>query len=151
MNWARVRRVVQGSISSEVIMWGGGVRSILLLPLVVRCLETIDVCILRKFIFYVCCSDCVVICGKDCCVAAVVKDSGFSLGVLKCVCVRGVMDVAYGKCECSVLAKFDWKVGGSPTIAIWLPNNDWWLTNTARHEMVTFGGNTVKAQQSHLF
>ena len=34
--------------------------------------------------FYVCCSDCVGICGNVCCVAAVVKDSGFlSLGVLK--------------------------------------------------------------------
>ena len=32
-----------GSISPE--MCGGGVRSILLLPLVARCLETIDVCI----------------------------------------------------------------------------------------------------------
>ena len=34
-----------GSISSELLMCGGGVRSILLLPLVARCLETIDVCI----------------------------------------------------------------------------------------------------------
>ena len=33
----------QGSISSE--LFGGGVRSILLLPLVARCLETIDVSI----------------------------------------------------------------------------------------------------------
>ena len=32
-------------------------RSILLLPLVTRCIETIDVCIWRMF-FYVCCSDC---------------------------------------------------------------------------------------------
>ena len=30
---------------------GGGVRSILLLPLVARCLETIDVCIWRMFVF----------------------------------------------------------------------------------------------------
>ena len=35
----------QGNISSELLMCGGGVRSILLLPLVARCLETIDVCI----------------------------------------------------------------------------------------------------------
>ena len=34
-----------GSLSSELIMCGGGVYSILLLPLVARCLETIDVCI----------------------------------------------------------------------------------------------------------
>ena len=33
----------QGSISSELLMCGGGVRSVLLLPLVARCLETIDV------------------------------------------------------------------------------------------------------------
>ena len=31
-------------------------------------------------LFYVCCSDCVVVCGNVCCVAAVVKNSGFSLG-----------------------------------------------------------------------
>ena len=38
-----VRRMWQGSISSELLMCGGGVRSILLLPLVARCLDTIDV------------------------------------------------------------------------------------------------------------
>ena len=32
-------------------MCGGGVRSILLLHLVARCLETIDVCIWRMFVF----------------------------------------------------------------------------------------------------
>ena len=35
----------EGSISSELLMCGGGVRIILLLSLVVRCLETIDVCL----------------------------------------------------------------------------------------------------------
>ena len=45
LSWARVRRGRRGSISSEVIMCGRGVRIILLLPLVTRCLETIDVCI----------------------------------------------------------------------------------------------------------
>ena len=35
---------VAGSIYSELIMCGGNVRSILLLPFVARCLETIDVC-----------------------------------------------------------------------------------------------------------
>ena len=40
-----VRRVRQGSISSELLMCGGGVRCIFLFPLVARCLETIDVCI----------------------------------------------------------------------------------------------------------
>ena len=38
------------SISSELLMSGGGVRSILLFPLVARCLETIDVCIWRMFV-----------------------------------------------------------------------------------------------------
>ena len=48
LRWARVRR---GSISSELTMCGGGLRSILLLSLVARCLETIDVCIWRRFVF----------------------------------------------------------------------------------------------------
>ena len=39
------------SISSELIICGGGVRSILLLPRVARCLETIGVCIWRMFVF----------------------------------------------------------------------------------------------------
>ena len=51
LSWARVRRVRWGSISSELLVCGGGVRSILLLPLVARCLETIDVCIWRMFVF----------------------------------------------------------------------------------------------------
>ena len=36
LSWERVRRVRWGSISSELLMCGGGVRSILLLPLVAR-------------------------------------------------------------------------------------------------------------------
>ena len=51
LSWARVRRVMRGSISSELLVCGGGVRSILLLPLVARCLETIDLCIWRMFVF----------------------------------------------------------------------------------------------------
>ena len=39
LSWTRVRQVRRGSLSSELIMCGGGVRSILLLPLVVRCLD----------------------------------------------------------------------------------------------------------------
>ena len=35
----------RGSISSQLLICDKGVRGILLLPLVVRCLETIDVCI----------------------------------------------------------------------------------------------------------
>ena len=45
LSWARVRRVRRVSISSDLLMCGGGVRSNLLLPLVARCPETIYVCI----------------------------------------------------------------------------------------------------------
>ena len=48
LSWARVRR---GCLSSELLVCVGGVRSILLLPLVARCLETIDVCIWHMFVF----------------------------------------------------------------------------------------------------
>ena len=51
LSWARVRRVRRGSMSSALLMFGGAGRSILLLPLVARCLETIDVCIWRMFVF----------------------------------------------------------------------------------------------------
>ena len=47
LSWARVRRVRRGSLSSELLMCGGGVRSILLLPLVARCLETILGCLIH--------------------------------------------------------------------------------------------------------
>ena len=46
-----MRRLRRGSISLELLMCSGGVRSILLLPLVARCIETIDVCIWRMFVF----------------------------------------------------------------------------------------------------
>ena len=42
-------------------------RSILLLPLVARCLETIDVCMWRR------CCDYVGVCGNVCCVVGVVE------------------------------------------------------------------------------
>ena len=67
LSWARVRRVRWGSLSSELLMCGGGVHSILILPLVARCMYMAHVC------FYVCCSDCVGVCGNVCCVAVVVK------------------------------------------------------------------------------
>ena len=51
LSWARVKRVRRGSISSKLLMCGGDVRSILLLPLVSRCIETIAVCIWRMFVF----------------------------------------------------------------------------------------------------
>ena len=53
LSWAMVRRVKRGSLSSELLVCGGGVRSILLLPLVARCLETIDVCIC-ELLFLLC-------------------------------------------------------------------------------------------------
>ena len=48
-----------------------------------RCMYMAHVC------FYVCCSDCVGVCGNVCCVAAIVKDSVFFFRVLK-----------YGVCLC---------------------------------------------------
>ena len=41
----------RGSVSSKLLMCGAGVRNILLLPLVARCLETIYVCIWCMFVF----------------------------------------------------------------------------------------------------
>ena len=46
-----MQRVKRRSLSSELLMCGRGVRRILLLPLVARCLETIDVCIWHMFVF----------------------------------------------------------------------------------------------------
>ena len=77
LSWARVRRVRLGRISSKLLICGIGVRSILLLPLVARCLEIIDVCIWCMFIFYVCSNDAVGVCGNVCCVAAVVENGVF--------------------------------------------------------------------------
>ena len=48
LSWACVW---QGSISSELLMCDGGVRSILILPLVARCLKSIEVCIWLMFVF----------------------------------------------------------------------------------------------------
>ena len=50
LSWTMVRRVRWGSISSELLMCGGGVRSILLLPLVAKCLDTLEVCIWHMFV-----------------------------------------------------------------------------------------------------
>ena len=55
----------------------------------------LDVCIWRVFVFM---SVVVRVCGNVCCVAAFVKDVFFSLGVLKYVCVRDVMDVVFSVC-----------------------------------------------------
>ena len=51
LSWERMRQVRRGSISSELLMCDGGVHNILLLPLVARCIETIDVCIWGMFVF----------------------------------------------------------------------------------------------------
>ena len=51
LDWARVRRVRRGSISSELLMCGRDVYSILLLHHVAKCQETIDICIWRMFVF----------------------------------------------------------------------------------------------------
>ena len=48
-SWARVRRVRRGSISSELLMGSGGVRNMLLLHLVARCIDIIYVYIWRMF------------------------------------------------------------------------------------------------------
>ena len=66
-----VRRVKRGSISSELLLFGGGVRSTLLLPLVARCLRDHRCMHMAHVGFYVCCSDCVgvwecLLCS-DCC------------------------------------------------------------------------------------
>ena len=54
-----------------------------------RCMYMTHVC------FYVCCSDCVGVCGNVCCVAAVVKNSVFEPWS---VCVGDVMDVVFSVC-----------------------------------------------------
>ena len=51
LSWARAQRVRRGSLSSKRLMCGGVVRSFVLLPLVARCLETIDVCMWHMFVF----------------------------------------------------------------------------------------------------
>ena len=56
-------------------------RSILLLPLVARCLETIDACIWRMFVFMSVVVTVWGVCGNVCCVAAVVKNSVFFLAL----------------------------------------------------------------------
>ena len=94
-----MRRARRGSLSSELLICGGGVRSILLLPLVARCVETIDVCLWRMF---VCMSVVVTVWGYVGMVVVyrpLLKIVGFSLGVLKyvvCLC-RGcdVIDVVF--------------------------------------------------------
>ena len=107
----------QENISLELLMCGGGMSSILLLPFVARCLETIYIyiyissvyspfsdknrnrCMYMAHVFYACCSDCVGVCGNFSCVAPVIKDSGFfepwSVEVYCIVVLRDEMDVVF--------------------------------------------------------
>ena len=89
-------------------------RRILLLPLVARFIETIDVC-MRHMLFYVCFSDCVWVCRNVCYVAGIVEDSGVSEHwSMLYVCVSYVMDVEFFVCIMSrgaVCARV-WKVCG---------------------------------------
>ena len=45
-----MQRVRSGSISSELLMGSGSVHIILLLSIMARCLDTIDICIWRMFV-----------------------------------------------------------------------------------------------------
>ena len=51
VSWATVVRVSRGCISTELVLCGGCVCSIVLLPLVDRCIETLEECIWRMFVF----------------------------------------------------------------------------------------------------
>ena len=61
-------------------------RSILLLPLVARCLESIDVCIWRMFVFMSVCNDCVGVCGNVLLCSIRCKDSVLALKYVVCLC-----------------------------------------------------------------
>ena len=76
----------RGSVFSGLIMCGGGMRSILLLCLVARCIETIDVCIWRIFAFMPVVRNCAGVCGNVCCITGVNKyelDKGTTSEVTK--------------------------------------------------------------------
>ena len=99
--WTRVRR---GSISSGLLMCGGCAQCFAIaacgyMPGDNRCMYMAHVC------FYVCCSDCVGVCGNMCCVTAVIEDS-VSVGVLRYI-VWAVMDVVFlfvlWSCGCSCM------------------------------------------------
>ena len=59
LSWARVRRVRRGSLSSELLVCGRGVRIILLFPRVARLPRDNRCMYIEHVCFYVCCSDCV--------------------------------------------------------------------------------------------
>ena len=74
LGWGRVRRVGRESISLELLMCGGDVHSILLLPLVARCLET------RYIYIYI--YICVCVCVAHVCFIYVAVTVWVSVGML---------------------------------------------------------------------
>ena len=70
-----MRRLRRESISSKLLMGGAGVYFVIAscghMPRDNRGMYMAHACL------YVCCSDCVGVCGNVCCVSAVVKDSVF--------------------------------------------------------------------------
>ena len=82
-------------------MCGRGVGSIVIFPLVARCLDTDRCMYMAHVCLYVCCGDCVGGCGNSCCVAAVVKYSVFLalewLTYVLGLC-KGEMDVVFSFC-----------------------------------------------------
>ena len=104
-SWARVRRVRRGNIYSELIICAQHfvISSCGKMPSENRCVYMAHVC------FYVCCNDCMGVCGNVGCVSGVVKDSVFSLGMLKyvvCLC-RGCdvfcLNFETWSCRCSCM------------------------------------------------
>ena len=87
--WARVRRVRRGSLSSELLMCVQYfiIASCGYMTRGNRCMY------MAHFCFYVCAG----FSGNVCCVAPIVKNSVFSLGVMN-VCVADLMDVVFSIC-----------------------------------------------------
>ena len=70
-------------LTSTLSKYDGGVRSILLLPLVARFLDTICLYIVCSYVW---CSDCMGVCRNVHCVAGVVEDSVFLLWSVEVCC-----------------------------------------------------------------
>ena len=73
--------------------------SILLLPLVARCLRHNRCMYMAHVCCYDCCSDCVGVCGNVSCVATVVKDSVF----------LGMGSNSVSSCRCCVFVCILWQ------------------------------------------
>ena len=76
LRWGKSATSEAGNISSELLICGGGVYSILLLCFMAKCLETIlEINMYMTHVyFYVFYSECVGVCENVCCVVAVVED-----------------------------------------------------------------------------